>query len=79
MTAYRPGTTVSLSRFLADPGLLGRDFAGTSWDAWRVTLKGAFGEPMTAAEIGRFRELAQRDPPRRRVPLAGDRPPRRQG
>jgi phage terminase large subunit-like protein len=65
--AYRPGTTVTLSRFLTDPSLLGRDFAGPSWDAWRVTLKGAFGEPMSSAEIGRFRELAGRDPPERRV------------
>jgi hypothetical protein len=65
--AYRPGTMVSLSRFLTDPGLLGRDFGAPSWDAWKITLKGAFGEPMTADEIARFRELAQRDPPERRV------------
>jgi hypothetical protein len=64
---YRPATTLSLSRFLTDSNLLGRDFAAPSWDAWKVTLKAAFGEHLTPDETTRFRELAARDPPQRRV------------
>jgi len=60
-------SALPLSSFLTDPSLLGRDFAGPSWDAWKVVLAAAFGEPLTAAEAARFRELADRDPPRRRV------------
>jgi len=65
--AYRPAATISLSRFLADPNLLGPDFAAPSWDAWKVTLKAAFGERLTPDETTRFRELAGRDPPTKRV------------
>ena len=57
----------TFSEFISTPELLGTDFAASSWDAWKVTLKGALGEPMTDAEITRFRELAGRDPPRKRV------------
>jgi hypothetical protein len=56
-----------IAEFISDEAFLGRDFAGPSWDAWRITLKGAFGEAMTLAERARFRELAGRDPPARRV------------
>jgi hypothetical protein len=56
-----------ITGFMLDGNLLGRDFAGDSWDAWRITLKGAFGEPMTERELDRFRELAERDPPPKRV------------
>ena len=66
-TAYRPAATISLSRFLSDPRLLGPDFAAPSWDNWKVTLKAAFGERMTEPERERFRELAARDPPTKRV------------
>jgi hypothetical protein len=63
----QPGPIFGITAWMDDPNLLGRDFAGPSWDSWKVTLKGAFGEPMTAAEVARFRELAQRDPPKRRI------------
>jgi hypothetical protein len=58
---------VSITRFLTDPELLGRDFAGPSWDAARITLKATFGEALTVDEIERFRALAGRNPPNRRV------------
>jgi hypothetical protein len=60
-------TAVSISRFLADPNYLGGDFGAESWSPWKVLLKGAFGELMTDEERERFRELADRDPPGRRV------------
>jgi hypothetical protein len=59
--------TIPISQFITDPALLGGDFASSSWDAWRITLKAAFAEPMTEAERARFREMAERDPPARRV------------
>jgi len=59
--------TISLGKFLNDQNLLGSDFAAPSWDAWKNVLKGAFAEQMTDAEVARFRELASRDPPHRRV------------
>src|SRR5271167_4515842 len=59
--------TATISQFLGDPDFLGNDFAGPSWDVWRITLKGAFAEPMTEDERARFRELASRDPPTKRV------------
>jgi hypothetical protein len=58
---------IPFSRFIADPNLLGNDFSGDTWDSWRVTMKAAFGEPMTDAEVARFRTLADRDPPINRV------------
>jgi hypothetical protein len=50
-----------------DPNLLGLWFFGASWDAWRVVLKAAFAVPLSEAELATFRELAQRDPPQKRV------------
>ena len=58
---------ITPARMIADPALLGPWFAGPSWDAWRVVLKGAFCEPMTAGERARFCELAEREPPKKRV------------
>ena len=57
----------TFSEFITIPELLGNDFTGPSWDAWKVTMKGALGEPMKAAERARFRELTDRDPPPGRV------------
>jgi hypothetical protein len=57
----------SISTFLDRPELLGRDFAAPSWAAWKLTLKAALAEPMTPEERDRFRLLAERDPPTRRV------------
>jgi hypothetical protein len=52
---------------ISDPNLLGPWFRGPSWDAWKAVLKGAFGLPMSLEELATFRELAQREPPGRRV------------
>jgi hypothetical protein len=52
---------------LTDPAIFGRWFEGPSWDGWRAVLRAAFGEPMTKTEKGFLREVANREPPRRRV------------
>lgn len=55
-------------RKAADHGrLLGSQFAAPSWDAWKITLRAAFGERLSPNERARFRELAERDPPKRRI------------
>jgi hypothetical protein len=59
--------TVSATAFITDPELLGQWFAGESWWNWLIMLKACFAEPMTEAEQATFRELAERDPPERRV------------
>jgi hypothetical protein len=56
-----------IADFVQDPELLGPWFSGPSWTNWLVTLKAAFCEPLTDDEAARFRELAEREPPRRRV------------
>jgi hypothetical protein len=48
-------------------GLLHADFRGPSWDRWRAVLKAAWCEPLIADELKLFREVAERDPPTRRV------------
>ncbi len=58
---------VTPARAIDDPRLLGGAFVGASWDRWRAVLKAAFAEPMSAAELASFREVAERDPPPRRV------------
>jgi hypothetical protein len=52
---------------MTTPELLGAGFEGSSWDAWKCVLRGAFALPMTPDEVEVFRELAQRDPPNRQV------------
>jgi hypothetical protein len=42
-------------------------FAGQSWARWRAILKAAYALPMTDAEIDLFREVAEREPPSKRV------------
>lgn len=50
-----------------DPNLLGKGFAGESWTRWRAILKAAYAEPLDDEERALFREVAAREPPRRRV------------
>jgi hypothetical protein len=52
---------------ISDPRLLQPWFSGPSWDSWRAVLKGAFAMPMSESELATFRQLAQRDPPKKRV------------
>jgi hypothetical protein len=52
---------------MSSPRLFEPWFRGKSWDGWRAVLKGAYGLPMTAAEVEFFRSVAERDPPKKRV------------
>ena len=38
-------------------------FSGSSWDAWRVVLKGVFCLPMSEAELAVYRRLTERQQP----------------
>jgi len=58
---------VRIADFVRDEALLGPWFRGSSWSAWMTVLKGALGEPMSVTERARFVELAEREPPERRV------------
>jgi hypothetical protein len=58
---------IDIVRTMDDPNLFGPWFKGPSWDGWRTVLKGAYGLPMSEAEIAFFRSIADRDPPARRV------------
>jgi hypothetical protein len=52
---------------MADTELFEPWFAGSSWSAWRVALKGAYALPMTKSERNVFRTIAGREPPRKPV------------
>jgi hypothetical protein len=55
--------TISASDAMASQRLLGPFFAGPSWSTWRAVVKAMFAEKMFAAEIEKFRLVAERDPP----------------
>jgi hypothetical protein len=60
--------TVTLRAALSDPQLLGKVLAGDTWQAWRVLLTAAMGEPLSDAERAIFKMLTGRDcEPLRRV------------
>lgn len=59
--------TVSPTMAMADANLLGDGFTGPSWARWRAILKAAYAEPLDAAELALFREVAEREPPGRPV------------
>ncbi len=50
-----------------DKRLFGPWFKGPSWNTWRAVLKAAHALSMTADDVARFRTVAERDPPRKRV------------
>jgi hypothetical protein len=54
---------ITIDQLLTDPRLLGEAFAGSTWDAWRALLAGAFALPMTDAQRATFHALTERDPP----------------
>lgn len=58
---------LSVAAAISEGGILADGFRGTTWDRWRAVLKAANAEPMTEHEIALFREVAERDPPTRRV------------
>jgi hypothetical protein len=59
--------SISIGKFLEDRQLLGVDFAGETWNNWKLVLRAALAEPLTADEVERFQQIAQRSPPRHRV------------
>lgn len=67
MNKRMPMAAATLDGVMTHPGLFQPWFTGPSWNAWRSILRGAFALPMTEADRATFRELAQRDPPARRV------------
>jgi hypothetical protein len=59
---------VSIRKALSDPALLGTALAGPSWEAWRVLLIAAMGEPLTPDECLIFENFTGRKvPPAERV------------
>lgn len=53
--------TVSLRKALDDQQLLGGALPGPSWQAWRVLLIAAMGEPLTRQERQLFKDLTGRE------------------
>src|SRR5262245_58126090 len=58
---------LTVEQALRSPKLFGPSFHGRSWDRWRAVCKAAFGEDLDQGETESFREVADRDPPPRRV------------
>src|SRR6516225_4369803 len=58
---------LTISNALASKKLFAPYFAGASWQRWTATLKAAFAEPLTPAELTSFKAVAERDPPKSRV------------
>jgi hypothetical protein len=62
-----PSLGASPAAAMLPGGVLAPGFAGPSWLRWMAVIKAAFADPMTDEEIALFREIADRDPPKRRV------------
>lgn len=58
---------ITPAQAIDDPNLLARAFTGASWARWRAILKAAYAEPLSNEEAALFREVAEREPPKRRV------------
>ncbi len=52
---------------IAEGGLLGSSFIGSSWNRWRAVLRAAYAEPLSDADRALFAEVAEREPPAHRV------------
>lgn len=52
---------------MENPRLFEPWFRGPTWDGWRAVLKGAFALAMNDQELAFFRQVAERDPPHKRV------------
>jgi hypothetical protein len=59
--AYKGTIIETMDRTLAD------SFQGPSWDRWRAILKAAYCLPMSVTERKLFEEVAERQPPTKRV------------
>jgi phage terminase large subunit-like protein len=53
--------TVSISKALSDPQLLGKALEGESWKPWRTLLIAAMGEKLTEEERALFKSLTGRE------------------
>ncbi len=62
-----PAQAPSPADAITGSGLLADGFKGNTWDRWRAVLKAAYAQPLDAVEEALFREVAERDPPSRRV------------
>jgi hypothetical protein len=59
---------ITISNALRSKQLFGPYFDGDSWLTWIATAKAIFAEPLTAAELALFKEVAgDREPPAHRV------------
>lgn len=58
---------ISVAEAWSSKRLFGPFFSGASWNRWRAVFKAAFAEPLTDDELTIFKEVAERDPPIRRV------------
>ena len=56
-----PLPKITMRRFLEDPLLLGKQFAGKTWLGWRALLIASQGEPLNELEAEFFKELTGRD------------------
>ena len=62
------GFAVNIIDVMNDEEAFAPWFDGSSWDAWRIILRGAYALPMSVSELEVFGELAGgRSPPKRRV------------
>jgi hypothetical protein len=60
-----PKMKLSIVDAMNDEALFASWYRGPSWDGWRAVLAGAFCQPMTEKEKEIFRDVAQRDPPKK--------------
>jgi hypothetical protein len=65
--AVKAAPSLDIVAAMNHPKLFQPWFSGESWSGWRAVLKGAYGLPMTKAEVKFFRSVAERDPPKKRV------------
>jgi hypothetical protein len=63
----RASAAPSIIDFISDRHLLGPHFDGPSWDRWRAVMRALFALPMSSQDVALFREVAERDPPKRPV------------
>jgi hypothetical protein len=60
-----PKMKLSIIDAMNDEGLFASWYRGPSWDGWKAVLAAAYCLPMTEAETEIFRDVAQRDPPKK--------------
>lgn len=58
---------ITIAEALHSKQLFGPHFPRPSWNRWIAILKAAFGKSLTPDELVLFREVAERDPPKKKV------------